>query len=82
VKTPGANVKQIELKKAVVPGSNYEVSFDVLEISPGAVARHTHPGPTLVYVLEGGFTLLMGGYVDGSTKRQSRNAKNGTTALS
>jgi quercetin dioxygenase-like cupin family protein len=62
VKTPGANIKQIELEKAVVPGSNYEISFDVLEISPGPVARHTHPGRTLVYVLEGGFTLLMDGY--------------------
>jgi hypothetical protein len=57
-----ANVKQIELQKADVPGSNYEISFDILEISPGTVARHTHPGPTLVYVLEGGFTLLMDGY--------------------
>jgi len=33
-----------------------------LEISPAAVVRHAHPGPTLVHVREGAFSLLMGGY--------------------
>jgi quercetin dioxygenase-like cupin family protein len=63
-----ANVKQIALQNVDVPESSYEVRFDIMEISPGAVARHTHPGPTLVYVLEGGFTLLMDGYPSRSFK--------------
>jgi len=57
-----ANIKHIELQKAEVPESKYEVTSQILEISPGAVARHLHPGPTMVYVLEGGLTLLMDGY--------------------
>ena len=36
--------------------------FDLMDISPGKVARHTHPGPALVYVLEGGFTFLLDGH--------------------
>src|SRR6516162_7599658 len=46
-----ANITHIQLQKADVPASNYEVRLEILEISPGVVARHTHPGPTMVYVL-------------------------------
>jgi quercetin dioxygenase-like cupin family protein len=60
-----ANITHIQLQKADVPASNYEVRLEILEISPGVVARHTHPGPTMVYVLEGGVTLL----IDGSPSR-------------
>jgi quercetin dioxygenase-like cupin family protein len=63
-----ATAKQVELQRVDVPESNYEVIFEMVEISPGTVARHTHPGPTLVYVLEGSFTLLVDGHPPRSFK--------------
>src|SRR5438445_11174776 len=56
-----ASVKRTSLQKVEVLGSNYDVVFDLMDISPGRVPRHSHPGPTLVYVLERGFTFLLDG---------------------
>jgi quercetin dioxygenase-like cupin family protein len=57
-----AAVQETSLQKVEVPNSNYEVVFDMMAIAAGTVPRHTHPGPTMVYILEGGFTLLMDGF--------------------
>jgi quercetin dioxygenase-like cupin family protein len=56
-----AAVQQTSLQKVEVPNGNYEVVFDMMAIAAGTVPRHTHPGPTTVYLLEG-FTLLMDGF--------------------
>lgn len=48
-----APVRKI-LQQTDVPGSNYTVIFAMAEIAPGkVVARHTHPGVEISYVLEG-----------------------------
>ena len=43
-----------ELQRSEVPGSNYVAVMAVTTIDPGkVVARHTHPGVEISYVLEG-----------------------------
>ena len=59
-------IKRTPLGKVDVPGSNYEVIFGMVELSPGPkTGRHSHPGPVLAYVVEGEFWYL----VDGEAER-------------
>jgi quercetin dioxygenase-like cupin family protein len=46
--------KRTILEQSDVPGSNYTTILLVADIAPGqTVARHTHPGVEISYVLEG-----------------------------
>jgi len=54
------------LQRADVPGTNLELVFAVVDIAAGAKAgRHTHPGMTMAYVIDGDFWL----HVDGQPEQ-------------
>ena len=58
--TPG--LKRIPLQKIDVPPGEREAVTGIAEIAPNTdVARHTHPGPEVDYVLEGEITLMVAG---------------------
>ena len=58
--TPG--LKRIPLQKIDVPPGEREAVTAIAEIAPNTdVARHTHPGPEVDYVLEGEITLMVAG---------------------
>ena len=57
--TPG--VKRTILETHDVPGTRYQSVLGIAEVGPNvAVARHTHPGPEITYVLDGSLTLEIG----------------------
>jgi quercetin dioxygenase-like cupin family protein len=57
--TPG--LKRTLLQKFDVPAGQRETVTALIEIGPNAnVARHTHPGPEVDYILEGEVTLVVG----------------------
>ncbi|HEV2300646.1 MAG TPA: cupin domain-containing protein [Stellaceae bacterium] len=63
--TPG--IKRTILQSHAVPGTNYKFVEAVTEVGPNAVVpRHTHPGPEIMYVLQGSLTLE----VEGAPTRQ------------
>ena len=48
--------KRTILQRADVPGTNLELIIATVDIAPGARAgRHTHPGMTMAYVVDGDF---------------------------
>ena len=54
--TPG--VKRTILETHDVPGTGYQSVLGIAEVGPNvAVARHTHPGPEISYILAGSLTL-------------------------
>ena len=56
VQTQG--VKRTILETHDVPGTGYQAVLGIAEIGPNvAISRHTHPGPEISYILEGGLTL-------------------------
>lgn len=60
--TPAPVIQRTILNRIDVPGSSYEVIYALVEIAPNSiVARHTHPGTVLGYLLEGHYTMLMAG---------------------
>jgi quercetin dioxygenase-like cupin family protein len=62
--TPG--VKRTILETHDVPGTGYQSVLGIAEVGPNVkVARHTHPGPEISYVLAGSLTLE----VDGQPQR-------------
>jgi quercetin dioxygenase-like cupin family protein len=64
VQTQG--VKRTILETHDVPGTGYQAVLGIAEIGPNvAISRHTHPGPEISYILEGGLTLD----VDGQPQR-------------
>ncbi len=59
---PVPAIKRTPLQKVDVPGSNYEVVFGMADIVADVRAgRHFHPGPVLVYVMDGEFTMVPDG---------------------
>jgi quercetin dioxygenase-like cupin family protein len=56
-----AGVKRTVLQKFDVPAGDRETVVAMIELGPNAdVARHTHPGPEVDYVLEGEVNLVVG----------------------
>jgi quercetin dioxygenase-like cupin family protein len=56
-----AGLKRTVLQKFDVPAGDRETVVALIEIPPNMdVARHTHPGPEVDYVLEGEVTLVVG----------------------
>jgi quercetin dioxygenase-like cupin family protein len=54
-------VKRTILETHDVPGTRYQAVLGIAEVGPNvAVARHTHPGPEITYVLDGSVTLEIG----------------------
>src|SRR5438270_12943613 len=50
------------LQQADIPGSNYSAVLALAEIRPNVlVARHTHPGVEISYVLQGACDFLIEG---------------------
>ena len=57
--TPG--IKRIPLQKFDIPVGEREAVTTINEIAPNTdVARHTHPGPEVDYLLDGSLTLTVG----------------------
>ena len=58
--------KRTILQRADVPGTNLELIIATVDIAAGARAgRHTHPGMTMAYVVDGDFWL----HVDGQPEQ-------------
>ena len=58
--------KRTILQRADVPGTNLELIIATVDIAPGARAgRHTHPGMTMAYVVDGDFWQ----HVDGQSEQ-------------
>jgi quercetin dioxygenase-like cupin family protein len=56
-----AGLKRTVLQKFDVPAGDRETVVAMIEIPPNMdVARHTHPGPEIDYVLEGEVSLVVG----------------------
>jgi quercetin dioxygenase-like cupin family protein len=56
-----AGLKRTVLQKFDVPAGDRETVVAMIEIPPNMdVARHTHPGPEIDYVLEGEVNLIVG----------------------
>jgi quercetin dioxygenase-like cupin family protein len=56
-----AGVKRTVVQKFDVPAGDRETVVAMIEIAPSTdVARHTHPGPEVDYVLEGEVNLVIG----------------------
>jgi quercetin dioxygenase-like cupin family protein len=56
-----AGVKRTVIQKFDVPAGDRETVVAVIELPPNAdVARHTHPGPEVDYVLEGEVNMVVG----------------------
>ena len=59
---PTAGLKRTVIQKFDVPAGDRETVVAVIEIPPNTdVARHTHPGPEVDYVLEGDLVLNVEG---------------------
>jgi quercetin dioxygenase-like cupin family protein len=59
---PTAGLKRTVLQKFDVPAGDRETVTALIEIPPNMdVARHTHPGPEVDYVLEGEVNLVVEG---------------------
>ena len=57
-----AGLKRTVIQKFDVPAGDRETVVAVIEIPPNTdVARHTHPGPEIDYVLEGDLVLNVDG---------------------
>jgi quercetin dioxygenase-like cupin family protein len=87
-------VKRTILESHDVPGTGYQAVLGIAEIGPNVViARHTHPGPEISYVLEGSLTLDVEGqpqrslvagqsiYVPAGTPHGGRAGPNGAKIL-
>jgi quercetin dioxygenase-like cupin family protein len=62
-------IKRIPLQKFDVPPGVRETVMGIAEIAPNSpVARHTHPGPEVSYVLEGELVLKIDGQPDKTVK--------------
>jgi quercetin dioxygenase-like cupin family protein len=49
------NAKRIELKRAVLTGTNMEIHVAIAEVPPGAkIALHKHAGEEVLFLLNGG----------------------------
>jgi quercetin dioxygenase-like cupin family protein len=90
--TPG--IKRIPLQKFDVPPGERETVTAIAEIAPNTgVARHTHPGPEVDYVLEGDLTLTVEGqppkalkagdssYIPAATPHTAQSGPNGAKVL-
>src|SRR5580692_2894190 len=56
-----AGLKRTVIQKFDVPAGDRETVVAMIEIPPNMdVARHTHPGPEIDYVLEGEVNLVVG----------------------
>jgi quercetin dioxygenase-like cupin family protein len=70
--TPGTSapdIKRSTLHKIEVPGSNYEVTFALVEVAANTrLGRHTHPGAVAGYVLEGAYTVAIEGQSERTLK--------------
>jgi quercetin dioxygenase-like cupin family protein len=87
-------IKRIPLQKFDVPPGERETVTAIAEIAPNTdVARHTHPGPEVDYVLEGDLTLTIEGqppramkagdssYIPANTPHAARSGPNGAKVL-
>jgi quercetin dioxygenase-like cupin family protein len=87
-------IKRIALQKFDVPPGERETVTAIAEIAPNTdVARHTHPGPEVDYVLEGDVTLAVEGqppkalkagdstYIPANTPHAARSGPNGAKVL-
>ena len=55
-------VKRTILQRADVPGTNLELVFATIDIAAGArTGRHTHPGMTMAYVVDGDYWVHIDG---------------------
>ncbi len=55
-------IKRTILQRADVPGTNLGLIIAVVDIAPGAKAgRHTHPGMTMAFVVDGDYWLRVDG---------------------
>lgn len=55
-------IERTILQNHNVPGTTYKFVEAVTEVGPnGVVPRHTHPGPEIMYVLQGSLTLEVEG---------------------
>jgi quercetin dioxygenase-like cupin family protein len=51
-------IEQTVLERSDVPGTNYEVLFEIIDIAPNTVfKRHTHPATETGYVIDGELML-------------------------
>src|SRR3954464_1476963 len=58
--TAAPNVKRSTLHKIEVPGSNYDVTFALVDVGANTrLGRHAHPGTVPGYVLEGEYTIAV-----------------------
>jgi quercetin dioxygenase-like cupin family protein len=59
--TTQGGIKRTPLQRFDVPVGDREVVTVIAEVPPnGEIARHTHPGPEVDYILEGDVTLTIG----------------------
>jgi quercetin dioxygenase-like cupin family protein len=92
--TQTAGLKRIPLQKFDVPPGERETVQAIAEIAPNTdVARHTHPGPEVDYILEGDLTLTVGNeppktykagdgfYVAQGTPHAAKSGPNGAKVL-
>jgi quercetin dioxygenase-like cupin family protein len=55
-------IKRTVLRRADVPGTNYEVVYALVEIAAHSIVpRHTHPGTVFGYLMSGDYTILISG---------------------
>jgi quercetin dioxygenase-like cupin family protein len=86
-----AGLKRTVIQKFDVPAGDRETVVAVIEIPPNMdVARHTHPGPEVDYVLEGDLVLNVEGvgpksykagdsfYIPEGTPHAGKSGPNGT----
>lgn len=91
--TPG--LKRIPLQKFDIPAGEREDVTTLNEIPPNTdVARHTHPGPEVDYLLDGSLTLTVGNespktfkagdnvLIPENTPHAARSGENGAKVLS
>jgi quercetin dioxygenase-like cupin family protein len=72
--TAAPNVKRSTLHKIEVPGSNYDVTFALVDVGANTrLGRHAHPGTVAGYVLEGEYTIA----VDGQPERTLKAGDSG-----
>jgi quercetin dioxygenase-like cupin family protein len=87
-------IKRIALQKFDVPPGERETVTAIAAIAPNTdVARHTHPGPEVDYVLEGDVALAVEGqppkalkagdstYIPANTPHAARSGPNGAKVL-
>ena len=55
-------IQRTILRRADVPGTNYEVVYALVEIAAHSIVpRHTHPGMVFGYLVSGDYTILISG---------------------